>query len=147
MTKLKDVKPGQFLYTVYIDYDDNGNCITITIAQRKITNIRENTRHPKIKTIMMVERIDCKYFGDIVDFPKEEDDKYLIENRLGVFDFIYCFSEEVFMEQINKTLRKVKEELATKNMFYFINSYYHKFMPNLMAMLNSNKSTYVQITI
>lgn len=147
MKTLKDMKPGQLLYTIYIDYNGNGNCTTITIAQRKVTSIREKIRNFKVETIMTVERVNCKYFGDIVNFPTEEDDKCLIENRLAVFDFIYCFSEEVFLEQINKVLSKVKEELTTKNMFSFINCYYHTFMPNLMTMLSTNKSMHVQMTI
>lgn len=150
MKKLKDLTPGQLLYAIYIDYNDNGNCYgctTVTIAQRKIVNILD-LKHIQFDGIkLLMERVKCKYFGEIVRFTNDELNESIISNHLTSIDFIYCFSEEVFIAQINKALRRVKGKMTTNSRFSFIDNYYNKFMPSLMKMLNSNKTTFVQISI
>ena len=144
MKTLKDIKPGQFLYTIYIDYNGNGDYAGMIVSQRMVKFIQENTKYNEIE--LCVERVRIFIFGVIATFSKDEEDHDHVKSKYSNnSDFIYCFSKEAFIRELFNISKNIKKTMASKKQSFNTKRYRHYFMPHLMKMLNTNKSEHVQI--
>lgn len=144
MKTLKDIKQGEFLYTIYIDYKGNGDYAGMIVSQRRVKCIEEDTQYNEIE--LCVERVRIFIFGVVATFSKDqEDNDYVRSKYSNKSDFIYCFSKEAFIRELFNISKNIKKTMTSKKQPFNTKRYRHYFMPHLMKMLNTNESGYVQI--
>lgn len=136
MERLKDLTPGQLIYTIFILNNNNGDYIKIVPSQRKIKFIHISELYNEIDVYM--EQIRSKHFGTMSKFTKEEGNYDCVKTS----DFIYCFSQQAFIRELNGILKTLKKTMATQELFFSTHKYYNEFMPKLIKLINSNKSRY-----
>lgn len=156
MKKLKDLRPGNLLYCIRTDYDNIGQVTSIYVSVRKITKIRVRQSQSIVSIYngeptnyvidVYAESTSNRQHTNLVTFKyatKELSEEWIqIPQR---FDMVYCFSEEVYIEQIKRAIEKYKEIVTAKHLFSRTNIYYHHFKYKIIKMLYAKKSEYVEI--
>lgn len=147
MKKLKDVKPGEFMYSIFIHYNRLTHRLTLTVAQRKVIEVEQVQRYHEINVRLKRIINGSVYFGTIVNFSKFEEDQDCVKSGCSTeSELIYCFSQKAFIRELKNVLKETKKTMVYNKLFITTHRYYNEFMPAFIKMVNSNKNGYAQIT-
>lgn len=135
--QLKDIEPGMFIYTILIR--SYGVYVTITVAKRRV---RDLSRSGYYKTFEIItDEIKHDNFANKICFNSQRENDYLWHTG----HFVYCFSEDVLMEELKHELKLVKLKIKENYKHFAANSFYRMFMPKLMKLIYTSKSGYVEM--
>lgn len=113
--------------------------ITITIAKRRV---RYLSRASYYKTFEIVtDEIRHDNFASKICFHCERENDYLYKTS----HFIYCFSEDVLMEELKNEMKHLKGKMRDNHKYFATNTFYKKFMPKLMKLIYRSKSGYAEM--
>lgn len=146
MKRLKDITPGDYIYTIMVEYYASGKFKKVTVLSRIVTsaNIIKGEDILKIRT---KHTEATRFYGTNLSFYLFCLDKKSIKvHRMG-YDFIYAFSEGAFIEELQQLLSQVKKTISKGQKHIAIEQFYYKFMPNVIRMIHSHKSECVIINI
>lgn len=148
MKKLRNLTSGELFYAIYIDYNNRGQITNISVSQRIVKCIEEMPHFNQFAVCL--EMIKGDHYGAMVMFSKDEAEHDCVKSKNTShydFDFIYCFSKELFIKELKNTLKGIKQAMVNNDMFINSNNYYNTFMPAFIKMVNSNKSGCVEIKL
>ena len=152
--------PGHFLYTFIVQYNSLGQITRIAIYSRKITRIKLRHSNGVIVTIndegdttdlvldLHTESSMNKYFTTTATFTYGDLDLYQVRTNVNKgYNLIYCFSEEIFLKELNEIIDKYKNLVNEKQMITKINQYYNDFKYRVMKMIYTKRSGIIEINL